>query len=171
MDRYWNRILLCSHLPHWYKGTSKKSELRNHHNGSYGRVGNKKDISFSNNGHAKTIFCVRKADNTVELKAARLCDCFLVLHLIYLQEVYYSERVLNLHCVTRGIEVWSTHYLKQPLTHSGHFPVILQKAPGIAIEEFGAEDASKSMGMYFGVLLKKTVVVCAKIAYLTSFPT
>ena len=66
----------------------KKSELRNHHNGSYGRAGNKKDISFSNNGHAKTNFCVRKADNTVELKAARLCDCFLVLHLIYLQEVY-----------------------------------------------------------------------------------
>ena len=73
--------------------------------------------------------------------------------------------------MTRGIEVWSTHYLKQPLTHSGHFPVIFQKAPGIAIEEFGAEDASKSMDMYFGVLFKKTVVVCAKIAYLTSFPT
>ena len=88
VDCYWNRILLCSHLPHWYKGTSKKSELRNHHNRSYGRAGNNKDISFSNNGHAKTNFCVRKADNTVELKAARLCDCFLVLHLIYLKEVY-----------------------------------------------------------------------------------
>ena len=26
------------------------TELRNHHNGSYGKTGNKKDISFSNNG-------------------------------------------------------------------------------------------------------------------------
>ena len=70
---------------------------------------------------------------------------------------------MNLHCVTRGIEVWSTHYLKQPLTHSGHFPVILQKAPGIAIEEFGAEDASKSMDMYFGVLLKKPSLFVLKL--------
>ena len=84
VDCYWNRTLLCSHLPHWYKGTSKMSESRNHHNESYGKTGNKKDISFSNNGHTKTYFCVRKADNTVELKAARLCDCFFVLHLIYL---------------------------------------------------------------------------------------
>ena len=65
--------------------------------------------------------------------------------------------------MTRGIEVWSTHYLKQPLTHSSHFPVILQKAPGIAIEEFGAEDASKSMDMYFGVLLKKPSLFVLKL--------
>ena len=65
--------------------------------------------------------------------------------------------------MTRGIEVWSTHYLKQPLTHSSHFPVILQKAPGIAIEEFGAEDASKSMDMYFGVLFKKPSLFVLKL--------
>ena len=59
VDCYWNRTLLCSHLPHWYKGTSKMSESRNHHNESYGKTGNKKDISFSNNGHTKTYFRLR----------------------------------------------------------------------------------------------------------------
>ena len=53
--------------------------------------------------------------------------------------------------MTRGIEVWSTHYLKQPSIHSGHFPVILQKAPGKFIEESGPENASKSIDMYCGV--------------------
>ena len=53
--------------------------------------------------------------------------------------------------MTRGIEVWSAHCLKQPLIHSGHFPVILQKAPGVVIEEFGPEDASKFIDMYCGV--------------------
>ena len=55
--------------------------------------------------------------------------------------------------MTRGIEVWSAHCLKQPLIHFGHFPVILQKAPGVVIEEFGPEDASKFIDMYCGVLL------------------
>ena len=54
--------------------------------------------------------------------------------------------------MTRGIEVRSTHYLKQSIIHSGHFPVILQKAPGKFIEEFEPENASKSMDMYCGVL-------------------
>ena len=54
--------------------------------------------------------------------------------------------------MTRGIEVWSTHYLKQPSIHSGHFPVILQKASEKFIEEFVPENASKSTDMYCGVL-------------------
>ena len=54
--------------------------------------------------------------------------------------------------MTRGIEVRSTHYLEQSIIHSGHFPVILQKAPGKFIEEFGPENASKSMDMYCDVL-------------------
>ena len=83
----------------------------------------------------------------MELIAARLCDCFFVLHLIYLQEVYQSERILKLHCVTRGIEVWSKHYREQSIIHSDHFPVILQKAPGKFIEESGPENASKAMDM------------------------
>ena len=57
--------------------------------------------------------------------------------------------------MTRGIEVWSINYLKQPVIHSGHFPVILQEAPGKFIEEFGPENASKSMDMYCGILFKK----------------
>ena len=47
----------------------------------------------------------------------------------------------------------SAHCLKQPLIHSGQFPVILQKAPGVVIEEFGPDDASKFIDMYCGVLL------------------
>ena len=62
-----------------------------------------------------------------------------------------------------GIEVWSTHYVKQPLIHSGHLSVIFQKAPGIVIEEFGAEDASKSMDIYFGVLFKKPSLFALKL--------
>ncbi|RMX47407.1 hypothetical protein pdam_00019323 [Pocillopora damicornis] len=38
-----------------------------------------------------------------------------------------------------------------------------KKAPGIVIEEFGAEDASKSMDMYFGVLLKRPSLFVLKL--------
>ena len=44
---------------------------------------------------------------------------------------------------------------KEPSIHSGHFPVILQKASEKFIEDFVPENASKSTDMYCGIIILK----------------